>query len=93
MTDKFIQNYKNAFKCDKCPGSNDEDGCPVWLETIMTNTQTLEIKSVGQCGFQSLMKIVIDNTKASDILTENITSLPKRLVTSLNEFQKQRAIG
>lgn len=58
--------YKNAFKCDNCPESNGEDGCPAWNEIIMTNTQTGEDKIVKGCNFQLMPFIMTEAIKASN---------------------------
>jgi hypothetical protein len=62
-------NYKNAFKCKKCPRSNKEDGCPAWNEVIMTNTQTGEQKIDSGCFFQMMPSLLCESIKASNVST------------------------
>lgn len=63
----MAQNYKKAFKCSKCPQSNDENGCPAWNEIIMTNVQTGEDKLVKGCNFQLLPFLITESIKASNV--------------------------
>lgn len=72
-------NYKNAFKCHKCPQSNKENGCPAWMEVIMTEKESGQVKNVADCSYVLLPRIIIENTAAADRVTENITAVPKRL--------------
>lgn len=54
--------FKNAFKCKKCPGTCEQpNGCPVWWEILMTNEVTGEKKVEKGCGFQILPQLLIRN--------------------------------
>lgn len=44
-------NYKNAWKCKKCPQTATEMGCPFWWEIIMEKPETGETKVMKGCGF------------------------------------------
>ena len=57
------KNYKNAFKCKKCPDSNDEKGCPLWWEMIMTHETTGEKKLNKACGYTLLPQLLVLNYK------------------------------
>lgn len=60
-------NYKNAFKCKKCPQSNKEDGCPAWNEIIMTNAQTGAQKIEGGCFYQMMPALLVESMKSSNV--------------------------
>lgn len=47
------KNYKNAFKCHKCPGSNGENGCPMWWEYAQEDDKG-NVRMVKTCGFAEL---------------------------------------
>ena len=53
------QNYKNAFKCKKCPGNNTEEGCPLWWEVILTNEATNQQKVEKACGYQLMPQMLV----------------------------------
>lgn len=44
--------YKRAFECKKCPQSNNEDGCPNWIELHQINNITKEERLLMGCGHQ-----------------------------------------
>lgn len=71
MADK----YKNAFKCHKCPQSNNENGCPAWNEVIMSNTKSGEEKIVKGCTFQLLPWIMTEAIKASHTATSTAADM------------------
>lgn len=58
-------NYKNAWNCRKCPESNDENGCPAWVEYAERNLQTGEDRVVKECVFQALPKFLVHTLAAS----------------------------
>jgi hypothetical protein len=47
-------NYKNADRCNKCPGKNGPDGCPWWWSVAKTNSVTEEKIVVEECGKANL---------------------------------------
>jgi len=71
--------YKKAFECKKCPQRGDSEGCPAWMEVVMTDKTTGEVKSVGDCSYKLLPRIIIENTAAADRVTANLTEVPKRI--------------
>ena len=56
-------NYKNAFKCKKCPQSDGESGCPMWWEMMLTNDVTDEKKLEKACGYALMPQLLILNYK------------------------------
>jgi hypothetical protein len=62
-------NYKNAFKCRKCPQSNKEDGCPAWNEIIMTNPQTGETKVEADCFYKMMPALLVESIKSANVAT------------------------
>lgn len=51
-------NYKNAFKCKKCPETANETGCPLWWEVILTETETGEQKIHKGCGYRLMPQML-----------------------------------
>jgi hypothetical protein len=72
-------NYKNAFKCHKCPQSNGEDGCPAWNEIIMTNIQTGEDKITKGCTFQLMPFIMTEAIKASNTSANTFAAIKNEI--------------
>jgi len=62
-----MSNYKNAFKCKKCPKSNKEDGCPAWNEVIMTNATTGEQRVEAGCFYQIMPALLVQSIRSSAI--------------------------
>lgn len=59
-------NYRNAWNCRKCPGRNDEQGCPAWIEYMQENVATGEQRLNKECLFQALPVFMIEVVKASN---------------------------
>jgi hypothetical protein len=75
----MAQNYKKAFKCHKCPQSNQEDGCPVWNEVILTHSETGQEKIVKGCNFQILPFLITESIKASNVSTGTFSSIKNEI--------------
>jgi len=75
----MAENYKNAFKCHKCPQSNKEDGCPAWNEVVMTNAQTGETKLMKGCTFQILPFIMTEAIKQSMISANTFAKIKNEI--------------
>lgn len=78
--------YKNAFKCHKCPQSNDEDGCPMWWEIMETNIQTGEEKLTKDCGFQLMPKFLLETMKSGNRAAESAESHRNETVSELSRL-------
>ncbi|KKM05175.1 hypothetical protein LCGC14_1756780 [marine sediment metagenome] len=76
-----IINYKNAFKCKKCPQSNGMNGCPVWWETVWEQPGT-QPKLIKACGFTQFPLYIIELIKASN-----------RPAATIEEMRNETAIG
>lgn len=74
-----MKKYKNAFKCDNCPESNGEEGCPAWNEIIMTNIQTGEDKIVKGCNFQLMPFIMTEAIKASNTSASTFAAIKNEI--------------
>ncbi len=59
-------NYKNAFKCKKCPQRNDEEGCPNWWEFVATDVSTGKITNKKGCGYQLQLHVMIEIIKCAN---------------------------
>ena len=74
--------YKNAFQCSKtgeCPKSNGEDGCPAWIEIVMSNRQTGETRIDRGCNFQMLPFLIVESIKAADVTTNTVSSIKNEI--------------
>lgn len=71
--------YKKAFKCQECPESNGEDGCPAWNEIIMTNIQSGEDKIVKGCTFQLMPFILTEAIKASNTSANTFSAIKNEI--------------
>ena len=78
--------YKNALNCKKCPQSNDEKGCPVWLETTMTNVQTGENILQKGCGFQMVPLLLVSLAKVEDTRAGEISQMRKEVVERVGDI-------
>jgi hypothetical protein len=95
--------YKKAFKCNKCPESNGEDGCPAWNEIIMT--KGAEENIVKGCNFQLMPWIMTEAIKASYLATGTASDMKNEvargfslmsqampnLITMLSEVKEDEA--
>jgi hypothetical protein len=58
-----MPNFKNAFRCKKCPETTGEKGCPMWWEMVLTHDVTGEKKLEKACGYTLLPQLLILNYK------------------------------
>jgi len=59
-------NYKKAFNCKRCPGRNDEDGCPMWWEVLLEDANNPAItKTVKGCGYALTPDMFMMTAKAA----------------------------
>ncbi len=79
-------NYKNAFKCKKCPQSNNENGCPMWWEIIETNTETGKERVRKACGYILMPLFLTEVIKASNRPAAAIEATRNALVESLTRL-------
>jgi hypothetical protein len=88
--------FKNAFKCKKCPGNNQQPlGCPMWWEIILTNDATMEQKVEKGCGYQLLPQLIVMNYKearhstyASYDMRNKVVSRLSKVITAVKEQLK-----
>lgn len=73
-------NYKNANKCHKCPQSNDEKGCPHWMEISMTNDKG-EHKIDKACGHQLMPALLVMTVNAANRVTEQISGVQNEIAS------------
>jgi hypothetical protein len=59
-------NYRNAWNCKRCPGRNDDQGCPAWVEYMQENVATGEQRLHKECLFQALPVFLVEVVKASN---------------------------
>jgi len=63
------KNFQNAFKCDSCPQSYEEDGCPAWMVYDEIHTDGMR-REVSGCGVAIIPHLILQNSKASDRAAE-----------------------
>ena len=80
-----LPSYKNAFKCSKCPQNNGPTGCPVWLETTVTEINTGEHKLQRGCGFQMVPSFLVDLAKVEDTRAGEISSMKEAVVDQVTK--------
>jgi len=78
-------NYKNAWRCKKCPQSNTSDGCPVWWEYSEENSLTGETRINKGCGFSLLPQMLV--------VTINMAQQPAREASQINETIRRGFVG
>lgn len=74
--------FKNAFKCNKCPMSNDENGCPMWWEMVMTNEDN-QTKVEKGCGYQMMPQLLVEVIKTADHTTAAAYDMRNKVVESV----------
>lgn len=57
--------YKNAFKCNACPQSNGENGCPSWWELVGEDMGKQPVLKKG-CGHALLPELLLHVIVASN---------------------------
>jgi hypothetical protein len=65
----FSKNKNGCFDCDRCPKNSDPAQgrhCVMWWETVHTNVQSGEIKTVRSCGFTQLPLYLVEVIKAAN---------------------------
>ncbi len=78
--------FKNAWKCKKCPKSNEENGCPAWTELMMTNVQSGEEKLDKGCLFQMMPMLMVEVIKASNRPAAEIGALKSGMINAVSEL-------
>lgn len=77
------RDFKNAFKCHKCPGNSTETGCPMWWEVLETNMQSGEERLRKGCGYTMQQTFLIEVLKASNRPAAAIESMRNEIVNSI----------
>lgn len=78
-------NYRNAFKCRKCPQSNKEDGCPAWINIVMTNDQTGQQKIEEGCSHQLLPLMLIETMRSAEHTTAAAYDMRNKVVEAVQQ--------
>jgi hypothetical protein len=78
-----IMNYSRAWHCDKCPQTNNDDGCPCWIEYMQSNPSGDE-RLKKECLFQALPIFLIEVIKASNRPAAAIESMRNETVIGLD---------
>ena len=78
--------YKNAWKCNKCPESNGEKGCPCWTELIETNTQTGQERMTKNCLFQLMPRLLVEVVKASNRPAAEMSAMRGEVIDKMQQL-------
>ena len=79
-------NYKKAFTCKKCPGRNDELGCPCWVEFMETNIVSGEERLWKGCIFAALPRMLVEVIKASNRPAGEISAMRCEIVNGFTQL-------
>ncbi len=79
-----MPNYKNAFRCKKCPESASEKGCPLWWEVILTN-ETGETKITKGCGYRILPEMLVLTAKQAMHTTYAAYDMRNKVVKNVSK--------
>lgn len=72
------KNFQNAFKCDACPQSYEEDGCPAWMVYDEIHTDGMR-REVSGCGIAIIPHLLLQNMRASDRATETFDKTNRKV--------------
>jgi len=78
--------YKSAWKCNKCPESNDEKGCPCWTELIETNAETGQERITKNCLFQLMPNLLVEVIKASNRPAAEISAMRVEAISNMQHL-------
>lgn len=67
------KNYKNAFNCKKCPGTDDETGCPNWWRWEEKNDKG-EARIVEECGFSAGKYFEVQRLNNTRFVVDNVVA-------------------
>lgn len=88
------QNYKNAFNCKECPGTNDENGCPFWRTHLQsekdeTGRVTGKERLVSSCGVPVLFESMHVVLEASNRPAEVMGHIRNAITNGFHELSQQ----
>ena len=89
----MARSYRNAWKCRKCPGTADENGCPAWAEYVERNPHTGEERVTKECVFQALPKFLIHTMAAAGQAAATMDRHRNEIVTALIDNSDLRTRG
>ena len=76
-------NYRNAWNCKRCPGRNDADGCPAWVEYVQVQAGSGAERLTKECLFQALPVFLVEVIKASNRPAAAVESMRNDVVGGL----------
>lgn len=83
--------YKNAFKCQRCPKSSNDDGCPAWAEFIQQHIETGEQAVKKDCVFQLLPWLMVEVIRAANQPAEEISAMRGEMVEATEGVVRELA--
>lgn len=84
--------YKKAFQCKKCPESNEENGCPCWLELVWTNDDTGQAKVDKGCFFQKAPLLMLESVKSGNQASEHASQMRNGFMELSHLAQQKMAL-
>ena len=85
--------YRNAWKCNKCPQSGDEDGCPAWAEYVERNHETGADRITRECVFQALPKFLIHAVAAANQAAATMDGHRNEMVAAMVDAAQQLRVN
>jgi len=85
--------FKKAFACSKgkpCPESNDENGCPNWMEIVMENAESGETKINKGCAPQLMPTMMVEVIKASNRPAAEMGEIRHSLINGFHELAQSQ---
>ncbi len=83
--------YKQAWKCHKCPESNEEKGCPAWTELIEMNIETGQERVTKECLFQMMPRLMVEVIKASNRPAAELSAMRREVVNQVQKLARTAA--
>lgn len=84
----MAQNYKNAFKCHRCPGNASERGCPCWVKDIWEDEVSGNVQVIEGCIFQSIPRYLKWNAGRSALAAATVQELRNENERVIGAFGK-----
>ena len=78
--------YKNAWKCQRCPESNNEQGCPAWIELIETHMETGQERINRNCLFQMMPHLMVELIKASNRPAAEMSAMRGEVINKVQQL-------
>ena len=85
--------FKRAFRCAKCPGRNDVDGCPMWWEVLENNRASGEDRITKGCGYVLMPQYLAMTIAHANRPAEEISAMRGEIIKGLAKIAKAVGMG